>query len=110
MVPLKCRLANDVAPPHAHGRKHREASDDQKGPAVAVHVEDAARSDQTGGNCSEQRPDARGDEMIGMLRRGVRFAHGLGLGSINLWKLAAIEVPRMRSQASRAPETSYRTM
>ena len=37
-----------------------------------------------------QRPKARGDEVIGMLRRGVCFAHGLGLGSVNLRKLAAI--------------------
>src|SRR5437899_2122540 len=41
VIALKGRLANDVAPPHRHGRQHREGADDQEGPAIAVHVEDA---------------------------------------------------------------------
>ncbi len=110
VVTLKRRFANDVAPPHRHDRQHREDPDDQQGPAVAVHVENAARRQKAGSEGAKDRPRAGIDQMIGMLGRGVRLAHGCGPGSLSSRKVLAVAASMQQSGAQRnAPGTSCRT-
>src|SRR5215831_12642414 len=63
--------------------------------------------DQTGGDRADERPDARSDKMIGVLRRGVRFTHGFKALVISLQNATAMEALRRQSRApARATGTS----
>src|SRR5271170_7449491 len=84
MVALEGRLADHVAPPHGHDPQYTQNADDHQRPAMAVHIEDGAAEEQARGDGAEDRPRAGIDQMVRVLRRRVRFAHGFWPRRINL--------------------------
>ena len=83
VVVLERRFAHNIAKPHEHDRERRDDTNDHHDPAVAVHKEDGAGKKDAGGERAEDRPRARIDEVIGMLRCCVRLAHDLRSRSVN---------------------------
>src|SRR6516162_8808276 len=109
MVALKRGFADHVAPPHGHRPQHRQDADDQHGPAIAMHVKNRARGQESGSNRANERPRARVDKVVGMLWRRVQLAHGYGPDLVNLRNVPAAS-RKLSVAGADAPETSCRTV
>ena len=107
---LEGRLADHVAPPDRHGAEDADQSDDQQGPAMAVHVQNAAGGEQAGGDRPDDRPRARIDQVIGVLGPAMRVRVGVGIGVAvgHLSPPGSLNLPQRPSVAGRPPHSDGR--
>ena len=61
-------LSDHVVPPHEHRRQHGDEADGRQPPAIAMHVQNAASREQPRRDGADQRPRARIDEVVLVLR------------------------------------------
>src|SRR5437763_13253368 len=96
-------LAYHIATPHSHCCEHGDEADLHQPPAIAMHEQHGARRERARSDRADDRPGARIDEVVGMLRAGMRLAVAVsvnvGVGhlspprSLNLRQISGVDWP-----------------